>query len=83
MERQLTTDQKREYLRLLLNDGEEAAREYLERAKTPVVMIFTSDAEAAAYFRAGGRSIVIIAPVEDGGDLTGETPHDGPEAAKG
>lgn len=66
MDKKLTTDQKREYLRLLINDGEEAAREYLQRITAPVVMVFGSEAEADAYFRAGGRGVVIIVPPDNG-----------------
>lgn len=50
METRLNSDQKREYLRLLLTEGQEEANLYLCRHK-PRKMVFESQEEADEYFR--------------------------------
>jgi len=63
--RRFTSDQKREFLRLLLNDGPKAARGYMERVSMPACFVFETAAEADAYFKAGGKGWVIILTPDD------------------
>lgn len=47
----LTPDQKREYLRLLLADGQETATAYLQSLRKPTKWIFYSNEEVEEYYR--------------------------------
>lgn len=52
MKAKLTPDQKREYLRLLLSEGREAARAYLEQTDCEGgIFIYKSQAELKAFER--------------------------------
>lgn len=50
-----TGEQKREYLRLLLTEGSEAAHDYLAEVTRPGILIFESEEERQRYKQAGGR----------------------------
>ena len=52
----LTTDQKREYLRLFLTAGQDAARAYLDNNR-PVRVAFFSKEEAESYQKQIGRPL--------------------------
>ena len=65
--RELTTDEKREYLRLLMTEGPDTANAYYHRQRLPAIMVFDSDEAVERYRQEHGHlsSIVIIAPIEE------------------
>lgn len=62
--RELTTEGKREYLRLLMTEGPDVAREYYNRQTLPGCMAFDSDEAAERYRKEHGylSRIILIVP---------------------
>lgn len=59
MTNKLTTDQKREYLRLLLTDGPAVALAYLDTVSGAAIMVFDSQKDWATYQQQPGSRVKI------------------------